>query len=91
MQTTPLAVYHVNVSAMNVLPKEKKAVFRAVSFVAVIVTIAALAWLTVNNEDPCANPQGDISAAVLGEESDDQDALVNRALIVKGGCESTSE
>ena len=34
---------------------------------------------------------GDISAAVLGAEEADQDALVNRALVVKGECESRSE
>jgi hypothetical protein len=84
-------VYHSNVPAMKNLAKERTALFSVVSFVAVIVIIAALAWLTFNDTDPCANPQGDISAAVLGAEPDDQDALVNRALVVKGECESRSE
>ena len=49
--------------------------------------VALLAWLTLYEEDPCANPQGDIGAAVLAEGNGDQDALVNRAIIVKGNCE----
>jgi hypothetical protein len=88
VQTTPLAVNHSNVPNMKNPPIDRKALFSVVSFVAVIMIIAALAQLTFNHTDPCANPQGDISAAVLGAEPDDQDALVNRALIVKGECES---
>ena len=56
-------------------------------FVLAVGGIALLAWLTLYEEDPCANPQGDIGAAVLAEGNGDQDALVNRAIIVKGNCE----
>ena len=58
-----------------------------VSAVAVIVLIAALAWITMSDEDPCANPQSDISASVLAEANGDQDALANRAIIMKANCE----
>ena len=56
-------------------------------FLLAVGGIALLAWLTLYEEDPCANPQGDIGAAVLAEGNGDQDALVNRAIIVKGNCE----
>ena len=76
---------------MNQLPEKSKVLFRVVSFLTVVVLVAALAWLSRSDPDPCANPQSNVSAAVLGEESDDQDALVNRALIVKGECDSKSK
>ncbi len=56
-------------------------------FVLAVGGIALLAWLTLYEEDPCASSQGDIGAAVLAEGNGDQDALVNRAIIVKGTCE----
>ncbi|MFT4823639.1 MAG: hypothetical protein ACJASY_001831 [Halioglobus sp.] len=59
---------------------------RIVSGVAVIALIAVLAWLTMSEEDPCANPQSDISAAVLAEANGDQDALTNRAIVMKESC-----
>ncbi len=49
--------------------------------------IAALAWLTDAEQDPCANPNADIGAAVLGETEGDQEGLVNRAIIVRGNCD----
>ena len=58
-----------------------------VSAVAVITLIAAMAWLTLSDDDPCANPQSDISASVLAEANGDQDALANRAIIMKANCE----
>jgi hypothetical protein len=45
-----------------------------------------MAWLTYTEEDPCANPQADVSGAVLADPEGDQDALVNRAIIMKGKC-----
>jgi hypothetical protein len=45
-----------------------------------------MAWLSLTDEDPCANPQADISAAVLADQEGDQDALVNRAIIMKNEC-----
>ena len=58
------------------------------SFLFAIALVAALAWLTMPaDEDPCANPQGDIGAAVLAEEAGDQEALVNRAIILRANCD----
>ena len=55
----------------------------------VLAAIALLFWLTWSEEqaDPCADPQGDVSAAVLADETGDQDALANRAIIQRGGCQ----
>jgi hypothetical protein len=61
---------------------------KAASFIFILFLIAVLAWLTMTEEtDPCANPQADISGAVLADQAGDQDALVNRAIILKGNCE----
>ena len=50
--------------------------------------IAALATLTEPaDHDPCAYPQSDIGAAVLGDGAGDQDALVNRAMLMRAACE----
>jgi hypothetical protein len=56
-------------------------------FILVTGLVALLAWLTMYEEDPCADIQGDVGAAVLADESGDQDALVNRAIIVRSRCE----
>ncbi|MBT4521374.1 MAG: hypothetical protein HOC23_15350 [Halieaceae bacterium] len=68
---------------------DRKTVLKAASFLLVIGLIALLALLTHQEkpEQPCANPQADISAAVLAEQDADQDALVNRAIILRGPCE----
>ncbi|QIB67444.1 hypothetical protein [Kineobactrum salinum] len=59
-----------------------------VSFIAVLVLIAALAWLTQAPEpDPCADTGRDVAAAVLADQAGDQEALVNRAIIQRGVCE----
>ena len=60
---------------------------RAVSVFTVLLLVAIMAWLSLTDEDPCANPQADISAAVLAEQAGDQDALINRAIIMKSECE----
>ena len=60
---------------------------KILSFLAIISLVAALAWLTTTNEDPCANPQSDISASVLADAEGDQDGLINRAIIMKANCE----
>ena len=57
------------------------------TFGLVIAIIALLAWLTTPDEDPCANPQVDISASVLADSEDDQDGLINRAIIMKANCD----
>ncbi len=59
---------------------------RAVSVITVLLLVAIMAWLSLTDEDPCANPQADISAAVLADQEGDQDALVNRAIIMKNEC-----
>ena len=61
---------------------------RAATFLFVILLVALLAWLTVPEaQDPCDSSQTDIGAAVLADDPGDQDALVNRAIIIKGKCE----
>ena len=61
---------------------------QALTFLFVIFMIAVLAWLTQeDDEDPCANSQSDITGAVLADQPGDQDALVNRAIILKGNCD----
>ncbi len=59
---------------------------RAVSVFTVLLLVAIMAWLSLTDEDPCANPQADISAAVLAEQEGDQDGLINRAIIMKSEC-----
>ena len=57
-----------------------------ITFIAIISLVGILAWLTMTDEDPCANPQTDITGSVLADEEGDQDALINRAIILKGNC-----
>lgn len=64
----------------------KNTALRITSILVVTSLIAVLGWLTLTEEDPCANPQVDISGAVLADPDGDQDALVNRAIIMKGKC-----
>lgn len=60
-------------------------------FVMVVTLIAILAWVTLYEEDPCASPRADVGGAILAEEPGDQDALVNRAIIVRANCEKQAE
>ena len=66
---------------------------KAAVFFGVIGLIALLYRLTLDEsvEDPCAGASGDIGSAVLADEAGDQDALVNRAIIVKGKCKQPRE
>ena len=59
--------------------------FKAFAAIAVTTLLLALYWLTLVEEDPCANAQADISAAILAE-GDDQDGLANRAILMRGAC-----
>lgn len=62
--------------------------FKALIFLFLLGTIALLYWLTlVETEDPCVNPQADVSGAVLADDPGSQDALVNRAIIMRGACD----
>ena len=64
----------------------------AVTFLFAILLIAVLAWLTRQEPvDRCANTQADVGAAVLADEPGDQEALVNRAIIMKGDCEPEAQ
>lgn len=69
----------------------KKNVLTAVTAITVLLLVAALAWLTGGQTDPCANPPNDVSAAVLADESGDQDALINRAMILRALCNPESD
>ncbi|MEH6582106.1 MAG: hypothetical protein V7754_09235 [Halioglobus sp.] len=71
---------------MNQVIMQYKSSMQIITIAVAISLIAVLAWLTMSEEDPCANPQADISASVLAEDGD-QDALVNRAIIMKANCE----
>ena len=62
--------------------------FKALIFFFVTGMIALLYWLTlVEPEDPCDSAQADVSGAVLADDPDSQDALVNRAIIMRGACD----
>ncbi|WP_116364121.1 hypothetical protein [Parahaliea mediterranea] len=58
-----------------------------VAFVAVVTLVAVLAIVTEDDAQRCASPGRDVGAAVLADAEGDQDALVNRAIIVRGNCE----
>ena len=60
-------------------------------FVMVVTLIAILAWVTLYEEDPCANAQADVGGAILATEPGDQEALVNRAIMVRANCEEKTE
>lgn len=54
-----------------------------------VVAIGTLAYFLTSDpsqQDPCLNPQNDISAAILSEGGD-QDALANRAILARRLCE----
>ncbi len=66
--------------------------FKALIFFFVVGMIALLYWVTlVDTEDPCASPQADISGAVLADDPGSQDALVNRAIIMRGACDKAED
>jgi len=66
--------------------------FNAMLFVFVTGMIALLYWVTlVETEDPCSQAQQDISGAVLADDPDSQDALANRAILMRGACKDPEE
>lgn len=72
----------------------KKHLFAAAALALVITLVTALYWLTLDETDPCANPQADISAAILADDGGDQAGLANRAILMRGSCakeENTGE
>jgi hypothetical protein len=60
---------------------------RLLTVIVAVGLIALAAWITQTDDDPCANPQADISASVLADGEENQDGLVNRAIIMKANCE----
>lgn len=61
---------------------------QAATFVFVVFLIAVMAWVTLYEpEDPCDQTRSDVGAAVLADQPGDQDALVNRAIIMRGDCD----
>lgn len=71
-------------------PVNKSLLFKSVAAIAVATLLLALYWLTLVDEDPCANPQSDVSAAILAEGGD-QDGLANRAILMRGACKPDKE
>ncbi|QFU75965.1 hypothetical protein EY643_09990 [Halioglobus maricola] len=67
------------------MPPESK-LLKNLGLVGAVLLIALLATLTLYEEDPCANPDLDISGAVLAEE-EEQSAMVNRAIVERAACE----
>ena len=62
------------------------------TFIFVVFLISVMSLLTMQEEeDTCAGTQTDISAAVIADQPGDQDALVNRAIIMRGKCERKEE
>lgn len=58
-------------------------------FVFAIFLIAVLSWVTLYEpQDPCEQTRTDVGAAVLADQPGDQEALVNRAIIVRGECDT---
>ena len=43
---------------------------------------------TDSNSDPCSKKNIDIAAAIMSDSIEEQEALVNRAILVRGMCES---
>ena len=55
----------------------------------VLLGLGALAYFLTSDpsqDDPCLNPQNDVTAAMLGDDAD-QDALANRAMLQRKLCE----
>ncbi len=60
---------------------------KAAIFLFVTGAVALLYRLTLYTpEDPCENMQQDVGGAILADDGGDQDALVNRAIILRGKC-----
>lgn len=64
----------------------RKSIFIAASLLLLVTLVTALYWLTLDQQDPCDNPQADISAAILADGDENQDGLANRAILMRGAC-----
>lgn len=70
----------------------KHFLLHAALFLFAVGLISLLVWLTLPEpRDICDQSMQDVSAAVLADQAGDQDALVNRAIILKGNCGGESE
>ena len=60
----------------------------AAIFAFVMLLVASMAWITLEPADSvdCTEATPGIGAAVLSDSIGDEDALVNRAIIVRGKC-----
>ena len=63
-----------------------KVFFRTGLFLFAVLLITTLVNVTFDDTDPCANPNADITAAILADADGDQDALANRAILMRGKC-----
>jgi hypothetical protein len=67
-------------------------ILKIATFAFIVFLIWLLAWLTMPpEEDPCDDPQTGVSAAVIADQGGDQEALVNRAIILRGKCEQDNK
>ncbi len=68
-------------------------IFTIVAFIAVISLAAVLYQMTRDpvTVDACFDSHRDIGAAVLADDEEDQDALVNRAIIVRANCDQNEQ
>ncbi|MFV0276433.1 MAG: hypothetical protein ACK5HY_04515 [Parahaliea sp.] len=64
----------------------KSQLLGAVGCITAMAIIASLAWLVAQDNGECANSRRDVSGAVLADSEGEQDALINRAIIVRGKC-----
>ncbi len=60
---------------------------KLVVFLFVVLGIGLLALVTWEEDDPCDNPQADITGAVLADSEGDQSALTNRAMLERERCQ----
>lgn len=71
-------------------PLRQNRFLQLAAVVCVAILVAVIAWLTwPETEDPCAQLEADVGAAVLADQAGDQDALVNRAIIMRANCEKS--
>ncbi|TDG13784.1 peptidylprolyl isomerase [Seongchinamella unica] len=63
-----------------------KFIIRGGIFLFVVLAVATLAYLTQEEEPDCSDLRQDLTAAVLADSAGDQDALTNRAILMRGAC-----
>ena len=68
-----------------------KVIVRGGMFLFVVLAIATLAYLTQDEEPQCSDVGTDMTAAILADSEGDQDALTNRAIIMKGACDKREQ